>query len=110
MGYHYVIGQPGCISKEQAATISAMVKEIVRLENLINDKPKTYGAVYFLFCKRFKVPSYLRIKEERFPEAKNYLINKIKALISKAKKQQIDISRQSEEEETPRRRSSAGGR
>lgn len=65
--------QNGDLTEEQAAILKEIVDEIVTLEKLLKQKPKTYAGVWGALKRKFKVGYYRKIPEDRFEEAKSYL-------------------------------------
>lgn len=71
------------ITAEQARRLQELVEQIVELEQLVSLKPKSYGAVWSAFKKKFKIPTYKALPKERFPEAEAYLLRWIGRLKSR---------------------------
>lgn len=64
---------PEHIDERQAATLKALVSEIVKLEKLLSRKPCGFGAVWARLTAKCKVTSYHLIKAEQFPKAEKFL-------------------------------------
>ncbi len=79
--------KPGenAITAEQARRLQELVEQIVELEQMVSQKPKSYGAVWSAFKKKFKIPTYKALPKERFAEAEAYLLRWIGRLKSRLK-------------------------
>ncbi|RRW89176.1 helix-turn-helix domain-containing protein [Pandoraea apista] len=61
------------ISQQQAAVLTGLVKDIVRLEAQLKEKPKSIRAVWAALNANRKVTRYLLIPAADFPKAEKYL-------------------------------------
>lgn len=80
--HEWVPGE-NAITAQQARRLQELVEQIVELEQIVSLKPKSYGAVWSAFKKKFKVPTYKALPKERFPEAEAYLMRWIGRLKSR---------------------------
>jgi transcriptional regulator with XRE-family HTH domain len=70
---HKYSPQPGDLNEGQAFQLKNLVDEIVALEKIVKQKPRSYAGVYNALKKRFKVTYYQRIRQDEFELARAYL-------------------------------------